>query len=410
VNTNVSDLSVDEFLDEARRFLDRYPPRPPGRARFEWGVGDDRVQIFRETTREEELEELAEVKVWRGALADAGLSWITGPAELGGRGLSRRHQAAFDTVLAEYAVPSSSMLTVSLGMVAPTITIHGTDSARKRYLAAMYSAEIVACQLFSEPGAGSDLASVSTRAVRDGDGWRVTGQKVWTSGAHVSDIGEILCRTSDGPRHADLTMFVVDMHAPGVEVRPLRQMTGGASFNEVFFDDVLIPDDDRLGGVGEGWKVALTTLMHERGAIGGPGLGGTGIFDFDRIRQVIAHRGMGDDPATHQMLARLFTGVRTAGWTRRRAAARLRAGAAPGPEQSILKLVLVRNLLTLSELLTHVLGPALIADSGEWGTYGWADYVLGVPGLRIGGGTDEVLRNIVGERVLGLPKEPTAKE
>ena len=177
----------------------------------------------------------------------------TRTADLGGRGLPRSYQSRFDLKARRYEVPGNAKLTVGLGIVVPTILEHGSDSAKRMYPARIQSGSLIACQLFSEPGAGSDLASVSTRGVRSGNGWRLTGQKVWTSGAQFSDIGEALCRTTDGPRHQNLTAFLVDMHAPGVSVRPLRQMTGGASFNEVFLDDVWVPDTDRLGEVGAGW-------------------------------------------------------------------------------------------------------------------------------------------------------------
>ena len=176
------------------------------------------------------------------------------------------------------------MLTISLGMIAPTIHKHGTAEQQARYLPAMRSGDLIACQLFSEPNAGSDLASLTTRAEPDGQGgWRITGQKVWTSGAQLADIGEIICKTSDGPRHLNLTAFIVDMKAPGVEVRPLRQMTGGAAFNEVFLTDVAVPDADRLGDVGQGWQVALSTLGFERSAMGHSAFGGVGLLRTDRL-------------------------------------------------------------------------------------------------------------------------------
>jgi alkylation response protein AidB-like acyl-CoA dehydrogenase len=296
------------------------------------------------------------------------------------------------------------MLTISLGMIAPTILVHGTPDAKGRYLAALQRADLIACQLFSEPGAGSDLASVATREERDGDGWRITGQKVWTSGAQYSDIGEVLCRTSEDERHRNLTAFVVDMHAPGVEVRPLRQMTGGAAFNEVFFDEVWVPDDDRLGEVGGGWRVAITTLSNERAAIGGDGFGGAGLLSLDRYRQMAQVFGRADDPIVRQRLADLLIHQRVANYTRLRAVAARRAGHAPGPEASIGKLALAQQFQRIGEFAALLLGPKLIADTGEWGTYAWAGLVLSTPGYRIGGGTDEVMRNIVAERVLGLPK------
>jgi acyl-CoA dehydrogenase len=294
-------------------------------------------------------------------------------------------------------------------MVAPTILAHATEEVKTAYLRAMYRGDIVACQLFSEPGSGSDLASLQTRAVRDGDEWIVNGQKVWTSGAQFSDIGEIICRTDpDAPKHRGLTGFVVDMHASGVEVRPLRQITGGASFNEVFFTDVRIPDSHRLGEVNGGWTVALTTLMNERAAIGGGG-GGVGLPTSTRLVELARTMGRSGDPLVRQQLAEVIVNEQVARYTNLRAVAKLAVGQLPGPEMSLAKLSLTANMVRTCELLASVLGPALVADTGAWGTYAWSDYLLGVPGMRIAGGSDEVLRNILGERVLGLPKEPAAK-
>jgi alkylation response protein AidB-like acyl-CoA dehydrogenase len=236
----------------------------------------------------------------------------------------------------------------------------------------------------------------------------LNGQKVWTSGAQYSDIGEILCRSdSSVPKHKGLTAFVVDMRAPGVEVRPLRQMTGGATFNEVFFTDVEVADDHRLGDVNGGWGVALTTLMNERAAIGGGAAGGA-AFGTGRLIELLRHLGRSEDPLLRQQLAEVWINTHVARFTNLRAMEKLRAGQIPGPELSTAKLALTNNLQLISRFLSSALGPRLVADTGEWGTYAWAELVLGVPGFRVAGGTDEVLRNIIGERVLGLPKEPRA--
>jgi acyl-CoA dehydrogenase len=231
---------------------------------------------------------------------------------------------------------------------------------------------------------------------------------VWTSGAQYSDIGEIICRTDpDQPKHKGLTGFVVDMHAPGVEVRPLRQMTGGASFNEVFFEEVRIPDDHRLGDPGQGWTVALTTLMNERASIGaGGGGGGMGIASITRLAEMMRHFGVSNDPVIRQEVAKLYTDFQVAKYTNQRAMDKIKAGQLPGPEMSIAKLALTRNMWNTAQFAAPVLGARLTADTGEWGTYAWSKFLLGIPGMRIAGGTDEIMRNIVGERVLGLPKEP----
>src|SRR5688500_3310294 len=229
------DVTPEQFEAEAHEFLSTH-----AKARVEAtqrrGDGSEKVGLFRELTPEEEAAEVSRAKEWRGKVFDAGFGWITGPPAYGSRGLSREYERIWHAAEARYDTPTGAPFGIGLGMVAPTILAHGQEHIRQRYLPALYRGDMIACQLFSEPVAGSDLAGIQTRATQDGDEWVISGQKVWTSGAQYSDIGEIITRTSTDPysRHAGLSMFVVDMHAPGVEVRPLRQMTGGASFNEVF--------------------------------------------------------------------------------------------------------------------------------------------------------------------------------
>jgi acyl-CoA dehydrogenase len=367
------------------------------------------VALIPESTPEQDQLELAVARGWSQKVFDAGFGWLTGPTAYGGRGLSRDHARRWRELEGRYETPAQTIFGIGLGMVAPTILAHATEEVKQRYLRAMYRGDVVGCQLFSEPGAGSDLAGLTTRAVRDGDEWVVNGQKVWTSFAHLADIGEVICRTDpDLPKHKGLTGFIVDMHAPGVEVRPLRQMTGGASFNEVFFTDVRVPDSHRLGDVNSGWSVALTTLMNERAAIGGA-VGGTGGAALIRLIALVRHLGKTDDPLVRQQLARVIVHHRVAGFTNLRVMAKVAAGQAPGPEMSIAKMALTQNLALTCDLVSSVLGPELVADSGRWGTYAWGELVMGLPGIRVAGGTDEILRNIVGERVLGLPKEPAAR-
>ena len=400
--------TLEQFSDEAAAFLDANCEQKPTSTGFVWGEGDDDVALFEELDPEAEARQLAEGKAWLATRNAAGLSWITGPTELGGRGLTRSYDVAYRTLEAGYRTPNMSFFGIGFGMVAPTILAHATQPVKARVLPGMYSGELVGCQLFSEPGAGSDLAGLQMRAERDGDEWILNGQKVWTSGAHYSDVGEVICRPDpDLPKHRGLTGFVVDMHAPGVEVRPLRQMTGGTAFNEVFFEDVRVPDDHRLGDVNHGWTVALTTLMNERASIGGGGGGGgMGMASATRMIEMMRHFGVTDDAVLRNELARLYTGFQVAKMTSQRAMAKLRAGGLPGPEMSIGKLALTANLTATAEFAASVLGPRLIADTGEWGTYAWSKFVAGTPGMRIAGGSDETLRNIVAERVLGLPKEP----
>jgi alkylation response protein AidB-like acyl-CoA dehydrogenase len=406
---HAADVSIDDFREEVLDFLEASAARrdDTGAKEFTWGEGDDDVALFEEVDRDKELQDLARAKAWRAKRFDAGLGWIGGPPEYGGRGLSAAHERLYAGLEAKYKVPGQGFFGIGLGMVAPTIKDHADPEVRAEVLPKMYRGDIVGCQLFSEPGAGSDLASLQTRAVRDGDEWLITGQKVWTSGAHYSDIGEIICRTDpDLPKHKGLTGFIVDMKAPGVEVVPLRQMTGGASFNEVFFNEVRVPDRWRLGDVNHGWGVALTTLMNERASIGA-GMGtGLGLGNVERLKQMINHFGAGDDPVTRDELADLYIHFQVSKLTNQRAMDKIKAGQLPGPEMSIAKLALTQNMLRTTEFVARVLGPRLTADTGEWGTFAWNGMLLGVPGMRVAGGTDEVLRNIVSERVLGLPKEP----
>ncbi len=401
-------ITVEDFIEEARAFLEsNAEARPPARE-FVWGSGSDDVAMFDEKDREDEAGEAEEAKGWRRRRFDAGFGWISGPEEFGGRDLPQSYERVYNSVESLYRTPNMGVFTISLGMVAPTILAHGIPEVRERYLRDLYRGDMVACQLFSEPGAGSDLASVTTRAVRDGDEWVISGQKVWTSAAHLAEIGEVICRTDpDMPKHKGLTMFVVDMHAPGVEIRPLRQMTGGASFNEVFFDEVRIPDTHRLGDVNTGWSVALTTLMNERSSIGaGGGGGGGGLFSPRRLHAMLEHFGHGENAVLIDQAAQLYTNFTVAKWNNQRALDKIRQGQLPGPEMSTAKLALTNNLKAYTEWAAGVLGPRITADGGEWGAYAFSKMLTGVPGMRVAGGTDEVMRNIVAERVLGLPKDP----
>ena len=405
----MAEITLEDFEKEARSFLDANAERREEEKAFVWGEGADMMGAFEERSRESEERIVGDAKTWRGKKFAAGFGWITGPKKFGGRELPGSFEKAYSRLEAQYRTPNESIFGIGLGMVAPTILAHATDEAKEQYLTAMWSANIVACQLFSEPGAGSDLASLSTKALRDGEEWIITGQKVWTSGAQYSDIGEIICRTNpDLPKHKGLTGFIVDMHAPGIEIRPLRQMTGGASFNEVFFNEVRVPDSHRLGDENNGWNVALTTLMNERASIGG---GGSTASNADnplivRLIAMVQHFGVNNDPLVRDELAALITGYRVASYNNQRAMAKIRSGQTPGPEMSIAKMALTINQTKLGNFAARVLGPRIQADTGEWGTYSWGSLLLGTPGLRIAGGSDEVMRNIVGERVLGLPKEP----
>jgi alkylation response protein AidB-like acyl-CoA dehydrogenase len=403
----MADTTLDTFSSAAREFLDANAERKSDEQKFVWGEGSDQISMFEEKDRAVEIQDVAQACEWRAKKFDAGFGWITGPKAFGGSELTQAHERLWQSLENKYQVPNQSYFTIGLGMVAPTILDHGTDTAKEQYLRQMWRGDIVACQLFSEPGAGSDLASLQTKAERDGEEWVITGQKVWTSGAQYSDIGEIIARTDpDLPKHAGLTGFIVNMRDPSVEIRPLRQMTGGASFNEVFFNETRVRDDHRLGAVNNGWNVALTTLMNERAAIGAGGGGGGGGGLFGRVIEMVQAFGLNDDPIVRQELANVIIHQRVANYNNQRAMDKIKAGQLPGPEMSIAKLAGTMNLRRLGDFVSHVLGPKLIADTGEWGTYAWSQLILGTPGGRIAGGSDEVMRNIVGERVLGLQKEP----
>ena len=345
---------------------------------------------------------------------DAGLAWVHFPAGLGGLDLPRAMQSVVDEELAGAPDNDPRRIGIGLGMAAPTILAFGTDEQKQRFLRPLWTGEEVWCQLFSEPGAGSDLAAAGTRAVRDGDDWLVTGQKVWTSSAHNSRWAILLARTDpDVPKHVGLSYFVCDMTDPGVEVRPLRQITGEAEFNEVFLTDARIPDTNRLGEVGDGWRVAQTTLMNERVAIGSrpaPRDGGMpGVVSRTWRENPDQHT-----PELHDRLLDLV--VRSEAL--RLAGVRLRqqlAVGSPGPEGSAMKLAFAQLAQELSGLEVELLGedglryddwtlrrPEMVDFTGRGAGYRY----LRAKGNSIEGGTSEVLRNIIAERVLGLPAEP----
>jgi alkylation response protein AidB-like acyl-CoA dehydrogenase len=249
-----------EFTRQAREFLDGHAARAAASAQFRWGEGDDTVAYFSADPPDVRDARLRATQAWQRTRYENGFGWISGPPEYGGRGLTPVYEMIYNSLESEYDVPDTGTLSViGLGMIGPTILAHGQEAVRDRYLPALFRGDIIACQLFSEPGAGSDLAGVETRAVADGGEWVLDGQKVWTSIAQHSQIGMALCRTDvSAPKHKGITAFLVDMTAPGVDIRPLRQMTGAADFNEVFLTGVRVPDDHRLGEVNAGWRVALT--------------------------------------------------------------------------------------------------------------------------------------------------------
>jgi alkylation response protein AidB-like acyl-CoA dehydrogenase len=399
-------ITLETFRAQVRAWLrDNAEPRP-ARSDRAWAEGDDRVPVFRNLSTAAERAEIDAVRSWRARKFDAGFASVWFEPEYGGRGLPPSYEAVVAEEEAAFVVPPMhEAVQITTDLIAPTIRAAGTSEQCEQFLPRMLRTDDLWCQLFSEPDAGSDLASVATRAMRDGDEWVITGQKVWTSGAQFADLGYVLCRTdAEAPKHKGLSAFIVDMAAPGVTVRPLRQMSGGASFNEVFFEGVRVRDSARLGAAGEGWRVALTTLGFER--VAGSGETGDLMDRFERLVAAARRFERGRDLVVRQLLAGLFMRAKVLELTNLRVRHALRSGVPPGPEGSIGKLSYSAGLTAVSTVASAILGSCLVADTREWGTFAWAEHVCGAPGFRVAGGTDEIQRTIIGERVLGLPSEP----
>jgi alkylation response protein AidB-like acyl-CoA dehydrogenase len=349
----------------------------------------------------EDAEYLAARRAWQGKLAEGGLAGVTWPKEYGGQGLGPIEQVIVNQESARAGVPGI-LDVIGIGMLGPCLIAHGSDEQKTRYLGPMLHGDEVWCQLFSEPAAGSDLAAVQTRAaVQDDGSFVLNGQKVWTTNAQFSSYGLLLARTDpEQHKHKGLTMFIIPMDAPGVTVRGLRQISGEAEFNEVFLDDVKLEEDAVVGGVGNGWGTALTTLMFERVTIG---LGGEGLgYNSVRFAKGIAsdEHGRRDSEVrkelgeiASELLAVRFTGYRTL--------TALQKGQIPGPEAGLAKVTIVNGAIKAGDLITDVLGPDALDEDSEW-----AYMISFLPGLKSAGGTEEILRNTIGERVLGLPPEP----
>lgn len=383
------------FRAEARAFLDERAPDVDGEVRH-WPprtLDDEGGEPFEAASR-----------AWQATKREHGFAGITWPVEYGGRGLS----GIFDGIFAEEQARAGALLSglfmVAQGMVGPTIIEHGTDDQKRRFLDPILSGDHAWCQLFSEPNAGSDLAALQTRAVRDGDEWVVDGQKVWTSNGDKSDWGLLLARTDlDAPKHRGITCFLLDMSTPGIDVRPLRQATGAAEFSEVFLDGVRLPDGDRLGEAGNGWRVGLTTLLSERSSIGGA----SGWASPEQARDLADAFGRRDDPVIRQRIADLYMRTRIMTWLGYRSTTHLSRGEPLGPESSVMKLAMSRHLAETSDLLLELLGPVgtLDGDDAPDDAF-WQGMFLYQWASRIGGGTDQVQRNVIAEHVLGLPREP----
>ena len=356
----------------------------------------------------EGLDEIQAAKLWQKRKYDAGWACIRWPKEYGGRGASAIEQVIWNQEEGKLATPGS-VFGIGQGMAAPTLMAWASEEHKRKHLPPLASGEHIWCQLFSEPAGGSDLAALRTRAEKDGDDWVVNGQKIWTSGAHFSDYGILVVRTDPTvPKHKGLSYFFLDMKSPGIDVRPIKQISGGANFNEVYFTDVRIPDDQRLGAVGQGWQVALTTLMNERMAIGGGG-GGVGfrqVLDLARRVELDGAPAIADK----QVRAKLATwyaqetGLKYTGY---RALSALSRGETPGPENSIGKLVAASKTQDMASFAMDLLDASgAITDPAHAEARGMFQATfMGSPGARIAGGSDEIMLNILAERVLGLPQD-----
>jgi len=346
---------------------------------------------------------IAAAKAWQRLLAEHGWAGITWPQEYGGRGGTGLDAAIFAEEEPAFGV-YSGVFSVGMGMAGPAIMAHGTEEQKSHLLPAILSGEKVWCQLFSEPGAGSDLAGVSTRAVRTGNEWIVNGQKVWTSGAHDSDLGILLARTDlDVPKHRGMTFFLCDMDDPGIEIRPIPQMNGDAEFNEVFFTDVRVPHERVLGEVGQGWAVAMTTLASERLMMGGMRVG----LAFDDLRQLAEQHGRTKDPAIRQALASAYIDLEIIRYLGMRVRVATSRGQEAGAAANVMKLFKAWQLKRISDTALRIQGAAgMLAGPDAPSDGAWQHHFLTSPSIRISGGSDEVQRNIIGERVLGLPPEP----
>ena len=340
-------------------------------------------------------------RAWQGKLAEAGLAGATWPKEYGGQGIGPVESVVISQEMQEAGVPGI-LDVIGVGMLGPTIIAHGTEEQKQRYLGPMLHADEIWCQMFSEPAAGSDLAAVQTRAKQNDDGtWTLNGQKVWTTNAQFASYGLILARTNpDIPKHKGMSMFIVPMDAEGITVRGLRQISGEAEFNEVFFDDVVIDGDSIVGGEENGWGVGLTTLMFERLAIGL----GSASFGYRATRfaeAIAADVTAATDHEVRHNFGELAAELEAIRWTGYRSISALQDGQIPGPEFGLAKVTTVNCAVRAGDLIADIVGPEALDADSEW------SYMISfLPGLKSAGGTEEILRNTIGERVLGLPPEP----
>lgn len=337
-------------------------------------------------------------------LAAAGLAGLTYPTEYGGQGLTKEHDKIWRECYSQYPFMTAE-LTISHGMCLPMLAEYGTEDQKAKYLADNIAARTVWCQMFSEPGAGSDVASLQSRAERDGDEWILNGQKVWTTLAHLCEYGIVIARTDpDQPKHAGISMFIVDMRAPGVEIRPIHQVDGGLHFNEIFFTDVRIPAENLVGDLNNGWRLATAMLMYERVAIGGGGTDGVTHANADALIDEAKKRDLLHDEQLRDDLVDLYIQESVKSMNSLRTRAELKAGKTPGPAGSLGKLQGTLVSYRLRDLSMRIVGADGVAWSGDTG-HRWATQAIRVMGSGIAGGTNEIQKNIIGDRVLGLPRD-----
>jgi alkylation response protein AidB-like acyl-CoA dehydrogenase len=396
-------LTLPQFEERALEFLSARAARR-GTMSAEWGQGEERLALFHETTEAQERAEAEAALAWQRERWAHGFGWVTGPVEHGGAGLPVEYDRRYREIEAGFDVPDMNPLRIGLGTVSHALLHAGTPEQIATHSVALHRGEAVGCQLFSEPEAGSDLAGVRTRGVREGGSWRVNGQKVWTSNATFADLGLALIRTdADAPKHRGLTMFLVPMNLPGIEVRPLRQMTGGASFCEVFLSDVVLDDTLRLGDEGSGWKVATAALAGERRAVGDRSHE-MNARAMALLRALAQRTGQAEDPTVRDAWVALHSRLQVARFQQQRMQA-IPEETLTGAERAMDKVLLATNYKLIGDLAAQLLGPAFVADTGEWGTFGWNRWLMGSMGYRIAGGTEEILKTMLAERVLGLPRE-----
>jgi alkylation response protein AidB-like acyl-CoA dehydrogenase len=383
----------DDFRARARAWLEANAPRR--------GSGDDEA----EAESRGQAAVLAEQREFQAKLYDAGFAGINWPTQYGGQGLGSAEQIAWSQESRDYDLPTGAFF-IGLSMPGNTILEVGTEAQKKRFLPKMLRGEEIWCQLFSEPGAGSDVASLQTSAVRDGDEWVLNGQKVWTSGAQFSDYGAILARTDPTQaKHNGITMFIVDMHAPGVTVRPLKVATGHSPFNEVYFDNVRLPADAVIGEENQGWAAAVVMLRHERIAIGTMGSSRTSPLAYESLRDLAAGLGRTSDQGVRRELAELYARGRAVQLFALMLRQEAQAGRMPGARGSVAKLAGSELGRFAGNVAADVLGDQIAGfDAAE--IQAVTTSIVAVPGSAIAGGTSEIQRNIIGERVLGLAKDP----